>query len=119
MHERSLVFREVEALLASVAASGTAPDAVTVTLGPAMTQPVAEAAWTDAVRGTVLDGAPVRWRQAGDTLRCLACACEYGGAALTRCPRCGEDGLVVRPAAEITAAVPSGSVGPAGTAGSG
>jgi hydrogenase nickel incorporation protein HypA/HybF len=102
MHERSLVFAEAAALLTAV--GDRPPESVVVTLGPTMQQPVAEAAWVDAVRDTLLEPVPVRWERAGDTLRCLACGHEYAGDALRRCVRCGGDGLVVDAAPEIRAA---------------
>jgi Zn finger protein HypA/HybF involved in hydrogenase expression len=101
MHERAVVFGEVATLLE--AACGRRPHTIVVELGPGMTQPVVESAWDEAVRGTTLERAPVRWRRASDTLRCLDCADEYPGEPLTRCPHCGGDGLVVEPAPEFRA----------------
>jgi hydrogenase maturation factor len=46
-----------------------------------------EAAWADAVHGTVLEAVQVRWRRSRDELRCLDCARDYAGEPVTRCPR--------------------------------
>lgn len=96
MHEQGLL----AAAAAALAETGVITE-VTIAIGPGVDPDSAASAWRTAVRATPLAGAHVHWRRARDLLRCLDCAHEYRGDRLTRCPRCGQDGLVVEPAPEL------------------
>ncbi len=65
---------------------------------------VMEAAWQEAIAGTVAEKALVVWEEGSDVLKCFDCGMEYDGVRLDPCPRCGGDGQVVREMPEFEVA---------------
>lgn len=99
MHEAGLLTAAVAAVCD---AAGSQPvREVTLALGPGIDRGAAAQAWRIAVAGGPLAGAAVRWESTGDLVQCLTCGEQYAGDAVTACPSCGGDGLVVQPAPEL------------------
>jgi len=101
MHEAGLVRAAVAAL--ADAADGRQVRTVVLEIGSGIDLDTTAAAWRAAVTGTCLQDAQVEWRQAFDRLRCFTCGREYDGRPLETCPSCHHTGLVVVPAAGLTA----------------
>ena len=101
MHEAGLVRAAVAALVD--AAAGRQLNSVVFAVGTGVDLDSAAAAWQTSAAGTCLEATRVEWRRAADRLRCFACGLEYDGEPLDFCPSCGNTGIVVTRAPELTA----------------
>jgi hydrogenase nickel incorporation protein HypA/HybF len=101
VHEPGLVQAAVAAL--ADAAACRPVRAITLEVGAGVDLSSAAMAWHAAAAGTCLEHCQVRWQRAPDRFRCFACAHEYDGEPLERCPSCGGNGIVITRAPELTA----------------
>ena len=100
MHEPGLVRAAVAALVD--AADGRPVRTLTLAVGTGVDLASAATAWQAAAAGTCLERCQVRWQRSPDRLRCFTCAHEYDGEPLEKCPSCGNSGIVITRAPELT-----------------
>lgn len=96
MHERGAIGPVVVELLNT--AAGRHIESVVVEVAPDMSLDVAADAWASAAEGTPAATAAVAWVTGSHRLSCFDCGAGYRGDKLTRCPRCGGNGLVTEAA---------------------
>ena len=100
MHETGIVTETAEHLRAL--GDGRCVGSVTLALGPGMDRASTVQAWEHATSSGPLASAAVTWVEHRHRLACLACTAEYEGDKLDACPTCGEDGLMIDPADDLT-----------------
>ena len=102
MHEIGLVNEAAADFLTSVGSSPVSK--VVMAIGPKVEPEVARQAWDIAVADTQVASAILEFVDALDEMKCFDCEEEYQGTLLEPCPKCDGNGLVVKPADEVTIA---------------